>query len=215
MAIKYEVKKVDHSVSFTLWQGLHKVLLRNEQLSKNLIKEENKDIDLETPASGKAKHKNLNCNYCHKKGHFKADCLKLKDRKQHEEGSTNTVVGFDSAEGGVLKISIGAHVFAKAMRLRRSDIYVLQGPSAITAVQETFGFTKFLLGCVEETDYGSPSVVQGTMVLAGNRETFGIHLKSPLIGTTVMILNGTSKIGEFLPLQKSKICLGLFDIVNI
>ena len=101
------------------------------------------------------------------------------------------------------------------MRLRRSNIYVLQGHSAIAAVQETFGFTKSLLGCVEETDYGSPSVVQGTMVLAGNRETFGIHLKSLPVGTAVMTLNGTFKTGEFLPLHKSKICLGLLDILDV
>ena len=99
------------------------------QLFKNLVKEEKEDIDLKTPASGKAKYKNLTCNYCHKKGHFKADCLKLK----------NIVVGFDSAESGVLEISIGAHIFAKAMRLRRSNIYIyIAGPFDYSSCSRDF-----------------------------------------------------------------------------
>ena len=53
------------------------------------------------------------------------------------------------------------------------------------------------------------------MVLAENRETFGIHLKSLPVGTTVMTLNRTTKIGEFLPLHKSKIYLGLLDILDV
>jgi hypothetical protein len=183
---------------------------------------------------GKAKHKNLTCNYCHKKGHIKADCLKLKNKKQFEESSANTAVGTESGEalyvigdslldesefrssveGGVLEMSIGAHDFAKAMRLKRSDIYLLQDPSATAAVQETFESTRSLLGCVEEACCKSPSVFQGTTVLAEDREASGIHIKSLLEGTTVMTSMGTSKIGEFLPLHKSRICLGLFDILD-
>jgi hypothetical protein len=71
------------------------------------------------PSSGrtrsKSKHKNLTCNYCKKKGHIKADCYKLKNKKkaQPKGASSGEVNIAESYTGDVLYVTDGKDKFEK------------------------------------------------------------------------------------------------------
>lgn len=59
------------------------------------------------------KHKDLVCNYCHKKGHIKSECFKLKNKKEYKDKdehddkqkSIDANFGVDESNGDVLFVS--------------------------------------------------------------------------------------------------------------
>ncbi|CAL9106533.1 unnamed protein product, partial [Musa textilis] len=72
----------------------------------------------------KSRHRNLECRYCHKMGHIKADCFKLKNKLKQKEKIVEKTT--ESAEASVATDeNFGNIFFATDDRTRSKNEWIL------------------------------------------------------------------------------------------
>ena len=85
------------------YKDIKSVLKSKELIDKDITKEIGDNQAQGLYVGEKGKYKNLVCNYCHKNGHIKSECFKLKNKKTHlkdgESGEksieADVAVGYD------------------------------------------------------------------------------------------------------------------------